>query len=62
MLLKLVKFTFWTGLFSVGLSGVAGAGLYYQTLGDLPDVEMLKDVSFETPETYYNKLIKIYKD
>ena len=54
MLLKLVKFTFWTGLFTVGLSGVAGAGLYYQTLGDLPDVEMLKDVSFETPMKIYS--------
>lgn len=54
MLLKLVKFTFWAGLFGVGLSGVAGAGLYYQTLGDLPDVEMLKDVSFETPMKIYS--------
>lgn len=60
MLFKYVKFAFWTVLFGVGVSGVAGAALYYQTLGDLPDVEQLKEVTFETPMKIYsadNKLI-----
>ena len=34
MLRKIINFAFWTGLFSVGASGVAGAAIYYQTLGD----------------------------
>ena len=60
MLFKYVKFAFWTVLFGIGVSGVAGAALYYQTLGDLPDVEQLKEVTFETPMKIYsadNKLI-----
>lgn len=60
VLFKYVKFAFWTVLFGVGVSGVAGAALYYQTLGDLPDVEQLKEVTFETPMKIYsadNKLI-----
>ena len=60
MLRKIINFAFWTGLFSVGASGVAGAAIYYQTLGDLPDVAKLKEVTFETPMKVYsadNKLI-----
>lgn len=60
VLFKYVKFAFWTVLFGIGVSGVAGAALYYQTLGDLPDVEQLKEVTFETPMKIYsadNKLI-----
>ena len=60
VLFKYVKFAFWTVLFGVGVSGVAGAALYYQTLGDVPDVEQLKEVTFETPMKIYsadNKLI-----
>ena len=60
MLFKYVKFAFWTVLFGIGVSGVAGAALYYQTLGDLPDVEQLKEVTFKTPMKIYsadNKLI-----
>lgn len=60
MFLKYLKFTLWAGLFCIGTIGVATAGLYYQALGDLPDVEKLKEVSFETPMKIYtadNKLI-----
>ncbi|NLK84769.1 MAG: PBP1A family penicillin-binding protein [Aeromonadales bacterium] len=60
MLFKFVKVAFWAGLFAVGVGGSAAAGLYYQTLGSLPDVEKLKEVTFETPMKIYtadNKLI-----
>ena len=54
VLFKLVKFCFWSGLFAVT------SALYYQTLGDLPDVNELKDVTLETPMKIFtadNKLI-----
>ena len=60
VLFKLVKFCFWSGLFAVGVAGAATSALYYQTLGDLPDVNELKDVTLETPMKIYtadNKLI-----
>ena len=60
VLFKLVKFCFWSGLFAVGVAGAATSALYYQTLGDLPDVNELKDVTLETPMKIFtadNKLI-----
>ena len=45
MFFKYLKFALWSGLFGIGAIGVASAGLYYQALGDLPDVEKLKEVS-----------------
>ncbi len=60
MILKYLKLAVWIGLFAIGTIGVATAGLYYQALGDLPDVEKLKEVTFETPMKIYtadNKLI-----
>ena len=60
MFFKYLRIALWTGLFGIGAIGVASAGLYYQALGDLPDVEKLKEVSFETPMKIYtadNKLI-----
>ena len=59
-MLKFIKIAFWAGLLCVGSVGVATSALYYQTLGDLPNVEQLKEVTFETPMKIYtadNKLI-----
>ena len=44
----------WSGLFVLSLCGAAVAGMYYQTLGNLPAVEELKQVSFETPMQIYS--------
>ena len=60
MVFKYIKYAFWASMFTVGISGACGAGLYYKTLGELPDVNELKEVSFETPMKIYtadNKLI-----
>ncbi|MGN1281560.1 MAG: penicillin-binding protein 1A [Succinivibrio sp.] len=54
MVIKFIKFSFWAALFLVGVSGVATAALYYQTLGSLPDVKQLKEVTFETPMKIYS--------
>ena len=51
---------FWAGLLGAGLAGGALAAIYHKALGELPDVNRLKDVSFETPMQVYtsdNKLI-----
>lgn len=51
---------FWSGLLCVGLAGGAVAAIYHNALAELPDVNKLKDVSFETPMQIYtsdNKLI-----
>lgn len=55
MLFKLVRIAFWSGMFTAALCGGAVAGMYYQTLGTLPDVEELKHVSFETPMQIYSR-------
>ena len=60
MLNKYLKNIFWAALLSVGSIGVCTATFYYQTLGDLPDVNQLKEVTLETPMKIYtadNKLI-----
>lgn len=54
MVIKIIKFSFWSALFLIGVSGVATAALYYQTLGTLPDVKQLKEVTFETPMKIYS--------
>lgn len=53
MLFKYIKYAFWTTMLTAGISGACGAGLYYKTLGDLPDVNELKEVTFETPMKIY---------
>lgn len=55
MFLKAIKYLFWGGLCSIALSGGVLAGAYYSTLDELPDVEELKHVSFETPMKIYTK-------
>lgn len=55
MILKTIKYIFWGGLCSLALSGGVFAGAYYSTLDELPDVEELKRVSFETPMKIYTK-------
>lgn len=55
MFVKTIKFLFWGGLCSLALSGGVIAGAYYSTLDELPDVEELKHVSFETPMKIYTK-------
>lgn len=55
MFLKALKVCIWSGLFTAGLCGGAVAGMYYHTLGVLPDVDELKQVTFETPMQIYTR-------
>ena len=55
MFKKVISFVFWAGLLGLGLSGGAVAALYYNALESLPDVQKLKEVSFETPMKIYSK-------
>ena len=60
MLLKLLRYGIWGGLFLAAIGGGATAALYHNALGEMPDVASLKDVSFEIPMKIYssdNKLI-----
>lgn len=45
----------WGGLFLGAASSAAAAGFYYNSLGDLPDVNELKRVSFETPMQIFTR-------
>ena len=49
MILRIIRGFFWSSLLCIALAGGAVAGLYYNTLGEMPDVEELKHVTFETP-------------
>ncbi|MCR5536041.1 MAG: PBP1A family penicillin-binding protein [Succinivibrio sp.] len=63
MLFKVIRLLFWGGLLTGALSGAAVAAFYHESLGELPDVAELKDVSFEIPMKIYtsdNKLIGEY--
>lgn len=53
MVLRVLKSVFWAGLFFTALSGGALTATYYSTLDELPDVNELKHVSFETPMKIY---------
>ncbi len=55
MLFKLLRTAIWSGLFGIALCGGAVAGMYYHALGDLPDVDELKHVSFETPMQVFSR-------
>lgn len=55
MFKKIISFTLWAGLLVTGLSGGAVAALYYNTLESLPNVQQLKEVTFETPMKIYTK-------
>ena len=63
MFIKVVKTVFWGGLLCASLGGAAVSAFYYETLGSLPNVSELKEVSFETPMKVYtadHKLIGEY--
>ena len=49
MILRIIRGFFWSSLLCIALAGGAVAGIYYNTLGEMPDVEELKNVTFETP-------------
>lgn len=51
--IKVAKIALWATLFGIALSGGVMASAYYATLDELPDVEELKRVSFETPMKIY---------
>ena len=51
--MKLAKLAFWAGIFCAAASGGVIASAYYSTLEELPDVDELKHVSFETPMKIY---------
>lgn len=51
--IRIARAVFWAGLFGTALSGGVVAAGYYSTLEELPDVEELKHVSFETPMKIY---------
>lgn len=51
--LKLLRYSLWAMLFGAALSGGVLAAAYYSTLEELPDVEELKQVTFETPMKIY---------
>lgn len=55
MFFRIFRVMVWSGLFSAAMCGGAVAGMYYQTLGTLPDVAELKHVSFETPMQIYSR-------
>ena len=48
MFIKVIKTVFWGGLLCASLTGAAVSAFYYETLGSLPNVAELKEVSFET--------------
>lgn len=52
---KLAKLAFWAGIFCAAASGGVIASAYYSTLEELPDVDELKHVSFETPMKIYTQ-------
>lgn len=63
MFIKVVKTVFWGGLLCASLGGAAVSAFYYETLGSLPNVSELKEVSFETTMKVYtadHKLIGEY--
>lgn len=65
MFFKTIKYIFWGSLSGLALSGGVLASAYYSTLAELPGVEELKQVSFETPMKIYtkdNKLIGEFGD
>ena len=49
MILRIIRGFFWSSLLCIALAGGAVASIYYNTLGEMPDVEELKNVTFETP-------------
>ncbi len=49
MILRIIRGFFWSSLLCIALAGGAVAGIYYNTLGEMPEVEELKNVTFETP-------------
>ena len=51
--MKLAKLAFWAGIFCAAASGGVIASAYCSTLEELPDVDELKHVSFETPMKIY---------
>lgn len=51
--MKLAKLAFWAGIFCAAASGGVIASAYYSTLEELPNVDELKHVSFETPMKIY---------
>lgn len=51
--LRFARMLVWAGLFCCATSGGVVAAAYYSTLEELPDVEELKHVSFETPMKIY---------
>ena len=55
MLKRIFKIAFWGGLTCVALTGAAVSAFYYDTLGSLPNVAELKEVSFETPMKIYTE-------
>lgn len=55
MFFKAVKYAFWATLFGIALTGGVFSAAYYSTLEELPDVEELKHVSFETPMKIYTQ-------
>ena len=61
---RIIKTVFWGGLICMAiLRGAAVSAFYYETLGSLPNVAELKEVSFETPMKIYTadkKLIGEY--
>lgn len=63
MFIKVIKTVLWGGLLCASLTGAAVSAFYYETLGSLPNVAELKEVSFETPMKIYtadHKLIGEY--
>lgn len=60
---RIIKTVFWGGLICMAICGAAVSAFYYETLGSLPNVAELKEVSFETPMKIYTadkKLIGEY--
>lgn len=55
MIFRFARTALWTCLFMGAVSSAAGAGLYYNALGTLPDVSELKKVSFEIPMQIFTK-------
>ena len=50
---KLMRYGLWAMLLGAALSGGVVAAAYYSTLEELPDVDELKQVTFETPMKIY---------
>ncbi|MBQ9274703.1 MAG: PBP1A family penicillin-binding protein [Succinivibrio sp.] len=53
MLFKIIRNLIWGSLFFTAISGAGAAGLYYESLGSMPNVSDLKRVTFETPMKIY---------